>query len=138
MANPNTIKQSKIANDKPYVSAKIDAGLTSALKSFNTISLSGFTVQNSNTRFRCDVAGRYFVFAQQLISTSGSATPYFRIQKNGSSVTHGYMTTNIPTSDIFASGIVDLAVNDYIELNQVGAIASAWTGDHSNFSIFKI
>lgn len=129
------IKNSQIDNDTPYVSAKVGAETTSGNKSFNTVSSSGFTI--ASTRLTAQIAGRYFISVDQLISTSASAL-YYAINKNGSTVSYAYRNGSVTTTDVHTACIVDLAVGDYIEINQSTAIASAWSGTHSNFEMFKI
>lgn len=129
------IKNSQIENDTPYVSAKIGSETASGNKSFNTVSSSGFTI--ASNRLTAQIAGRYFISVDQLISTSGSAL-YYAINKNGVTISYAYRNGSVTTTDVHTACIVDLVAGDYIEINQSAAITSSWSGTHSNFEIFKI
>jgi hypothetical protein len=124
----------KMANDRPYVNARIGAETASGNKSFNTVSSSGFTV--ASTRLTSQVAGRYFINCRQLVNNSTNGL-YFSIVVNGSIVSHGYLVAST-MADVGCSAIVDLAVGGYVEVSQSHSVTGCWTSTHSDFQIIKL
>jgi hypothetical protein len=95
----------------------------------------GFSKSNNN-RLTAQVAGKYYVSAQQLINTSGTSV-YFQILKNGSIVSYAYSNTD-DTYDVITSSLIDLQVNDYIEIFYAGTTTYSWPLPHSYYSVFKV
>ena len=94
----------------------------------------GFS-RSGNNRLTAQVAGKYYVYAQQLINTSSSL--YFHIFKNGSSVAYAYANAD-DTYDVIVGALVNLAVNDYIELYHGNTVSYAWPAPHSSYAAFKV
>lgn len=93
----------------------------------------GFS-KSGNNRLTAQVAGKYYVAAQQLIN-GGS---YLCIFKNGSEVVHAYSNAD-DTYDMNVSALIDLQVNDYVELYyHGGSLSYAWGDAHSRYSVFKV
>lgn len=120
-----------------YAYAEIGTEIAAGLKSFPNSAMNGFTLQNTNTRFRCDVAGLYYITARQLISTNANQI-YFKILKNGAETGYAYPKPNIGTQDVLTNATLPLAVNDYIEVQQTLSITACWAGGHSHISIMRI
>lgn len=99
------------------------------------IFINGFT-KSGNNRLTAQVAGRYFVSAQQLINTTGTGC-YFHIFKNGSTVAYAYSNGD-DTYDVVNSVLVDLQVNDYLEVYYGGTTTYSWPSPHSYYSVFKV
>lgn len=95
----------------------------------------GFT-RSGNNRLTAQVAGKYYVAAQQLINTTGTSV-YFNIYKNGGTVAYAYSNAD-DTYDVQVSALLDLQVNDYIELFYGPTTTYSWPSPHSSFSVFKI
>ncbi len=115
------------------VGTEVAAGLKSFVPALNN----GFTMLNSNTRIRFDVAGTYFIFARQLISTNAN-TIYYQILKNGSVVAYDYRNLNVGTTDVNVSYSDTFAAGDYIEMGLSLSIAACWAGPHSHISIIRV
>lgn len=96
----------------------------------------GFTVNTTAGTLTAEIAGRYFVTAQQLIGTAATAV-YFVISKNGAIQAHGY-SNNDETFDVRASCIVDLAVGDVVSFFYSGTVTSSWGGAHSSVCAFLL
>lgn len=95
--------------------------------------ITGFS-KSGNNRLTTQVAGKYYVAAQQLIN-GGS---YLCIYKNGSEVAHAYSNAD-DTYDMNVSALIDLQVNDYVELYyHGGSLSYAWGDAHSRYSVFKV
>jgi hypothetical protein len=94
----------------------------------------GFS-KSGNNRLTAQVAGKYYVYAQQLINTSSSL--YFHILKNGISVAYAYANAD-DTYDVIVGALVSLAVNDYIELYYGTNVSYAWPAPHSSYAVFKV
>lgn len=94
----------------------------------------GFS-RSGNNRLTAQVAGKYYVYAQQLINTSSSL--YFHIFKNGSSVAYAYANAD-DTYDVIVGALVSLAVNDYIELYHGNTVSYSWPAPHSSYAVFKV
>ena len=131
----NKMTMSQLNNQ--IFTGQIGAETAAGLHTFSAAINNGFTLQNGNTRIRVDVAGTYFIFARQLISTNTN-TIYYQILKNGSVVAYDYRTASIGTMDVNVSYTDTFAVNDYIELGQSLSIAACWAGPHSHISIIRV
>ena len=94
----------------------------------------GFS-RSGNNRLTAQVAGKYYVSAQQLISSSGGV--YFNIFKNGTTIVYAY-SDNDSTYDVTVATLVDLQVNDYIELYYNNTVSSSWGSIHSAYTVFKV
>ena len=94
----------------------------------------GFSKSNNN-RLTAQVAGKYYVYAQQLVNTSGGT--YFHILKNGNSVAYAY-SNNDDTYDVVVGALVSLAVNDYIEIYYGNTVSYSWPAPHSSYLVFKV
>jgi hypothetical protein len=96
--------------------------------------ITGFS-KSGNNRLTSQVAGKYYVAAQQLIN-GGS---YLCIYKNGVEVAHAYAASD-DTYDMNVSALIDLQVNDYVEIYYHGGsgLSYAWGDAHSRYSVFKI
>lgn len=94
----------------------------------------GFS-RSGNNRLTAQVAGKYYVYAQQLVNTSSSI--YFHIFKNGSTVAYAYANAD-DTYDMVVGALVDLAVNDYIELYHGNTVSYSWPAPHSSYAVFKV
>lgn len=100
-------------------------------ESFNV----GFT-RSGNNRLTAQVAGKYYVAAQQLVNTGGT-TVYFHIMKNGGSVVYAYSNSD-DTYDMNVSALLSLQVNDYIEIYYAPTTTYSWPAPHSSYSVFKV
>ena len=94
----------------------------------------GFS-RSGNNRLTAQVAGKYYVYAQQLVNTSSSI--YFHIFKNGSTVAYAYANAD-DTYDMVVGALVSLAVNDYIELYHGNTVSYSWPAPHSSYAVFKV
>jgi hypothetical protein len=96
--------------------------------------ITGFS-KSGNNRLTSQVAGKYYVAAQQLIN-GGS---YLCIYKNGVEVAHAYAASD-DTYDMNVSALIDLQVNDYVEIYYHGGsgLSYAWGDAHSRYSVFKV
>ena len=95
----------------------------------------GFT-RSGNNRLTVPTSGKYYVAAQQLVNTAGTAI-YFAIQKNGATVAYAYSAGD-DTYDVVVSALLNLSANDYIDLNIGGTTTHTWGGPHSSYSVFKV
>jgi len=89
----------------------------------------------TSNKVYAQIAGRYYVKAQQLINCT-AGTVYMMIRRNGGIICHGWM--GVSMQDLFISSIVDMAVNDYIDFAYQGTVPNSWGGAHSNVSIFMV
>lgn len=94
----------------------------------------GFS-RSGNNRLTAQVAGKYYVYAQQLVNTTSSI--YFHILKNGSTVAYAYANAD-DTYDMVVGALVSLAVNDYIELYHGNTVSYSWPAPHSSYAMFKV
>ena len=138
-SNVITINGKVTMPDQPVYAGTLNAyqaGSTSNYFPVTTnIFINGFT-KSGNNRLTAQVAGKYYVAAQQLINTSGTAT-YFNINKNGTTVAYAYSNAD-DTYDVIVSTLVDLQVNDYIEIYYAGTTSYTWGTPHSYLSVFKV
>jgi len=78
--------------------------------------------------------GCYYISAQQLIQTNSSPF-YLCLQKNGSTLLHGY-TPGTSFVDLDVSGIFLLNAHDSIRLYGYLTYVNSWSGAHSYFSLY--
>jgi hypothetical protein len=95
----------------------------------------GFS-KSGNNRLTAQVAGKYYVSAQQLVNTVGTST-YFQIMKNGTVISYAYSNAD-DTYDVITSSLIELQVNDYIEIFYAGTTTYSWPIPHSYYSVFKV
>lgn len=110
----------------------------SSTSNFYPVASDNFVVgfsRSGNNRLTAQVAGKYYVYAQQLVNTSGGV--YFNIFKNGGAVVYAY-SNNDDTYDVISGALVSLAVNDYIEIYYTNTVAYSWPSPHSSYLIFKV
>ena len=110
----------------------------SSTSNYYPVSTDNFVVgfsKSGNNRLTAQVAGKYYVYAQQLVNTSGGV--YFNIFKNGGAVVYAY-SNNDDTYDVVSGALVSLAVNDYIEIYYTNTVAYSWPAPHSSYAIFKV
>ena len=119
----------------PCAFGKINSGTGSGNKTL-TLTASGMTMVNSNTGVRVDKAGKYFINAQQLLSTTTTAL-YFAIMINGNSVAYGYINGST-MKDANASYLGQLNVGDVISINFNVAVTSCWELPHSYLEVFRV
>lgn len=114
-------------------------GYTSTTSNFFPVTSDTFNVgfsKSGNNRLTAQVAGKYYVAAQQLINNTGNVL-YLNIMKNGTTIAHAYANGD-DTYDMNVSALVSLAVNDYIEIYYSYTLTYAWGGGHSSYSVFKV
>lgn len=85
----------------------------------------------SSNRITVPVSGYYLVYANQLISTSGSN--YLHIRVNGATNTYAYVNVD-NTEDEAVQAIVSLSANDYIDFYMTNT-SYTWTGSHSSWFV---
>ena len=85
----------------------------------------------SSNRITVPVSGYYLVYANQLISTSGSN--YLHIRVNGATNTYAYVNVD-DTEDEAVQAIVSLSANDYIDFYMTNT-SYTWTGSHSSWFV---
>lgn len=111
---------------------------TGSVSNYYPVASDNFVVgfsRSGNNRLTAQVAGKYYVYAQQLVNTSGGV--YFHIFKNGSSVVYAYSNSD-DTYDVVAGALVDLQVNDYVELYYGNNVSYSWPAPHSSYTVFKV
>lgn len=124
--------------DKPYFTGQLGTQ-ASGLKTITEQTSDRFSLANSNQNIVCEEAGLYYVHAQQLVQEAASVSTYFEIRKNGTAVVKGYMpAADNNHVDLIAGKIISLAVDDYIQVYQNGAVTTAWDSTHSSIDIYKI
>jgi hypothetical protein len=76
----------------------------------------GSNYSDANDRFTAPVAGKYFFYCSINVLNSGNFT-FIQIRKNGNLYGQIYFAAgNHPRMDFNPSGIIDLAVSDYVEV----------------------
>jgi len=96
----------------------------------------GFAVNAGQSRITVPVAGKYFIQAQQLVNTVGTAV-YLHIRKNSNTVRYAY-SNNDDTYDMNVSAMVDCAANDYIDFYYSGTTTYSWAEPHTGVICYLI
>lgn len=95
----------------------------------------GLTQTNSTT-LTVITAGKYLVYAQQLVNTTGGV--YFHITQNGGTVNYAYSNAD-DTYDVVVGALLDCAAGATIRMYYSGgSVAYAWGDAHSRLTVYKV
>lgn len=125
-------EQSKLA----WAYSTIGVELAAGNKTFPGITTKNIT-PTSTSRLTVQIPGIYYISARQLVSSSAAGW-YWAISINGTMQAYGYASVAVSTFDMRATWSGPLAAGDYVELYHSATMSAAWTGQHSNFTMFKI
>jgi len=108
--------------------------------SSSTVNRGGFTRNTDNTRLFVPKDGYYFIEAQQLLALTANGTAYYNLQRNGTTIIHGYATFTSPAhQDTKVSAILKLSAGDYIRIRLTATVNCLyWGGGHGWLSVFYI
>lgn len=103
----------------------------------NTWFNSAFTVNAGASRLTVQYAGKYYVYCQQLVNTTGT-TAYLMIRKNAiTTIAYAY-SNNDDTYDMNVGAFIDCAANDYIDFFYLGRTTYSWSQPHSSVVCFLV
>lgn len=95
----------------------------------------GFTLNQTASSLTITQAGYYYIYAHQLVSTTGGV--YLRIRKNGNTIVHAYSDSDT-TYDLIASALIQCSVGTIIDFSYSGITTYSWTAPHSSVSCYFV
>jgi len=91
----------------------------------------GFSVDASASTITIQQAGYYYVYAHQLVNTTGGV--YLHIRKDTNTIVHAY-SDNDHTYDLVVSALIQCSVGTIINFYYTGTTTYSWGGAHSSVS----